>query len=435
MELRRLVLFFYCASMAVASYAADTVLPPGQVFGGIVEDDGRVLLVLESGGDSLFVRLKGDSVESFDLPGVEARSLAPLADGDMLLASLAGSKAEGNRAARLDIVDLRGDQIRYLRSLSVPVVGYHYELPAVSGDGRIWALEAADGAYTLGRFSRPRMGEAESPRFERVALGERVDLGKWEMGPDLVILDSDGPVVLSPWSEGAYILHFSEDASSPYILPVLFGDSVEEYEFRWQWKGRVLWARSSLYWKAYHLWDLGLSPFSFEEPYWVVEKTATEPHPLRGVVRVATKSGGGYRIEHVWRDPWSSTEGRRVSAWYQGEPPSSFGGLLREQDLFVSPNGRHAVVVEKRTKESADDQQTKPAEVTYARRIDLSPAPPTPSIKADSRSEAAEDRAHLTLLRKEYEAKQREEAAPAELVGSTEKADPDSGTEEGPPIR
>ena len=258
------------------------------------------------------------------------------------------------------------------------------------------------------------------------------------MEPGLVILDSDGPVVLSPWNEGAYILHFAENGSSPDVLPVLFGDGVEEYDFRWQWQERILWARSSLYWKAYHLWDMGLSPSSFEEPFWVVESTSTEPHPVRGIVRVANKrKAHSYRIEHVWRDPWSLTEERQVSDWYQGKPPSSFGPIVSEKDLFVSPNGRHAVVVEEIMEKNADDAQAKPVEISYARRVDLRLAPPLPSIEPDADAEAAKDRARFISLRRAYEAKNQEEAAVAAASGSSAatQAKGEAAAAEEPPPR
>lgn len=427
------VLFSCCAILATASFAVDTLLPPGQVFGGLVEDDGQSLLVLESGDSSFLVRLPGGRAEIIKLPGVKVRSLKSLADGNLLLSSLTRSRRGGSGGLleprgttkttaggtiSLDVVRLKRDEIQYLRGWSGPVTGYHYDLPAVSADGRMWALSTGDATLLLGRLGKRE--KARPDRFETVALGERVDLGKWEMGPDLVILDSEGPIVLSPWNEGAYVLHFAENGSTPYVLPILFGDGVEEYAFRWQWKERILWTRTSLYWKAYHLWDLGLSSASFDEPFWVVESASTEPHSVRGVVRVADTEAHGYRIEHLWRDPWSSAEERRVSDWYQGKLPSSFASIASEKDLFVSPNGRYAVVIVKRMKENVHDPQARPVRVSHARRVELRPAPRPPvSIDPDTDAEAARDGARLTALRRAQEAGSREEAATASTAESS----------------
>ncbi len=403
-----------------AAFADDMALPSGSVFGGFVEEDGDFLLLMQAGRDSFFVRSLGRRTEILPLPGIEARSLARLADGELLMSSLKGSKTAGDRTARLDIVKLRGTQIRYVRGLSTPVVGYHYELPAVSGDGRLWAMEAGDGSYSFGRLGKTGTGERTVTRVEDPAVGQRVDMGKWDMEPPApVVLDSEGPIVLTPWNEGAYILHFTENGSSPYILPILFGDGVEEYDFRWQWGEQVLWARSSLYWKAYHLWDFGLSPSSFEEPFWIVEREAAEPHPMRGIVRVTANEVGGYRIEHLWRDPWSLSEERRVSDWYQGRPPPFAPTVSGGSKLFVSSGGGHAVIVEERVESETGEPAAKPSRVQYARRVELRLEPLAPPTEPDAEAEGTADRARLTALRRAYEAKQREDAA---VVGEAESA-------------
>ena len=162
--------------------------------------------------------------------------------------------------------------------------------------------------------------------FRRTTRPRSWRRGWWPMAPGFVFLDSDGPVVLTPWSGGAYVLHFSANGSSPLAVPILFENGVEEYDFRWQWDERVLWARTSLYWRAYDLWDLGLSPLG-EEPFLVVENSTAEPHPERGAVRLATQ-GGRHRIEHVWRDRWSRVEENQCFG-VAFRPP---GGLVREPE-------------------------------------------------------------------------------------------------------
>ncbi len=268
--------------------------------------------------------------------------------------------------------------------------GSHAVPIVVSGDGKAWGIvDDAGTGFVFGRtMSRKRVARTETAEVGS-ARDAAVSDFKWTMAPDFVFLDSDGPVVLTPWSGGAYILHFRENGSAAYTVPILFDGGVEEYDFRWQWEERVLWARTSLYWKAYHLWDLGLSPMS-EEPFWVVERSSAEPHPERGIVRVVSRQGG-YSIEHLWRDPWSGVEERQVSDLYQGQTPLLIF-IAADNEVFVSPNGRHAVVVEARRAEEGDTR-------TYARRVDLRLAPPLPPLEPDREAEILADRKAMPWLR------------------------------------
>ena len=199
--------------------------------------------------------------------------------------------------------------------------------------------------------------------------------------------------MVAPWNKGAFIVHFSENAS-PVVRPVLFDNGVEEYSFLWQWEERILWAETSLYWKGYSLPDLGVAGIT-GEPIWVLDKDTAAPHPERGIVQVASRDGG-YRIEHAWRDPVAQVEERRASAWYREYPyPDASGRVWGRtppvgpwaNGVFVSADGRHAVAVEER--------RSSGVATSYARALTLRPVAPASPVEADREAEAAADREWL----------------------------------------
>ena len=254
--------------------------------------------------------------------------------------------------------------------------GMHFEyLHSVAPDGVFWG---AVGGGSLASFDRTQAPKAKNLRIESLVLGsERSDTEEWLSPPHPLILDSSGgPVVLVGWNyRGAYVVRFASDEGVSKVVPILFENDILEYGFHWQWAERVLWAETSLYWKAYHLPDLGLSGPP-NGPFWVVNKTLTAPHPERGIVRESERDGS-YRIEHVYRDPLTLIEERRVSDSYQGRPIAA-----------VSPSGRRGVLIEKRM--SAEG-----LEKSYARHIRLSGAPPLPAVEADIHAERDADRPNL----------------------------------------
>ena len=308
-----------------------------------------------------------------------------------------------DRVQHYDIVAIRGRDLETSWSWNskdaFPGVdpGNHGFHVVVSGDGRAW------GTGHGSSFSfRETGGRSLVTRKERFHVGrELTDIGKWTIfSPGFVYLDSAGPVVVAPWNKGAYILHFSENAS-PVVRPILFDNGVEEYLFKWQWEERVLWAETSLYWKGYALPDLGVSGMD-EQPIWVLDKDIAAPHPERGVVQL-TAGDGRYRVEYAWLDRVTQVEVRRASDWYRGEFVVTLGPLRRHgpgrlelprvavsprDGVFVSTNGQHAVLVERR--ERADG-----ARVSYARVVALRPATPAPPLEADREAEAAADRDRL----------------------------------------
>ncbi len=379
-------------ALSAVALAAEVELPSGEVAGGFVDDEGRALLVIRRSNDpadgSVVVQINGKRIRRVDMSGISVRYVSVLSDGRLLLS---GYRRDGQWDPVDEIIGIgRDGDLRVYWAFSSrefgsreygPAVGNHGVPVDVSGDGRAWGL--VDDSGTGFRFGRTLLRETRTKRTESADVGAERDVRtsgfKWPMAPGFVFLDSDGPVVLTPWSGGAYVLHFSANGSSPLAVPILFENGVEEYDFRWQWDERVLWARTSLYWRAYDLWDFGLSPLG-EEPFLVVGNSTAEPHPERGAVRLATR-GGRHRIEHVWRDRWSRVEENHVSEWRSGLPAA----------WFVSPSGRRAVVVETRESEGGGSRK-------YAEHVDLALAPHMAQTEPDLEAEISADRASMPWL-------------------------------------
>lgn len=350
---------------AGALYPEDLPLPPGEVVGGVVENDGRALLLMRRSRSvedgSFFVRLSGERARRIELPGSMARRLTPLAGGRLLVDSHKGPLRDGDWAFAYEILKLKGnDGVRHVwewNSRDFPVGAAEFPV-VVSHDGRAWGTVHA----TTFAFGGTRSDRAKATHLDRVhldELGARTDQWKWMSdSPRFVFLDSDGPVILTPWNNGAFVVHFTASGSN-YSVPVL-QDAEEEYGFRWQWSDRVLWALTERDWKAHHLWNLGLSRTS-DDPFWRVAG-AVEPHPERGIVRFSTREDKSHRIEHVWRDPWSLIEKRHASEWYRGPQPEDLV-LAGGRAVFVSSNGQRAVVVEDRAVDSVRG--------IFARRLNL----------------------------------------------------------------
>ena len=389
---------------------AESLIPlPGRVTGGFVESGGQGTLLVtdDERRASTLILMDGRGIQgTVDLPPKRvARSLTVLSDGRILLGSHDATKMY-DRTQHYDIVEIRGNELDTSWSWNskdaFPGVdtGNHGIRVVFSGDGRAW------GTGHGSNFSfRETGGRGLATRRERFDVGrELTDIGKWTIfSPGFVYLDSAGPIVVAPWNKGAFIVHFSESAS-PVVRPILFDNGVEEYDFRWQWEERVLWAETSLYWKGYALPDLGVSGMT-EEPIWVLAKDMAAPHPQRGVVQV-TAGDGRYRVEHAWLDRVTQVEVRRASDWYRGEHVLALGppGWRRphrsevprvtvspRDGVFVSANGQHAVFVERR--ERADG-----ARASYARVVDLRPTTPAAPLEADREAEAAADREFIGKL-------------------------------------
>ncbi len=349
---------------------------------------------------------------TIDLPPKRVgTSLTVLSDGRILLGSQDASTMN-RRPQHYDIVEIRGNELETSWSWNsrdaFPGIdngsdGFHV---IFSGDGRAWG-EGHGSSFSFGETG----GASLATRKERFDVGQVLtDIGKWTIfSPGFVYLDSAGPVVVAPWNKGAYVVHFSE-RGSPVVRPILFDNGVEEYHFRWQWEERILWAATSLYWKGYALPDLGVSGME-EEPIWVLDMNAAAPHPERGVVQI-TVGDGRYRVEHAWLDPVTEVEVRHASDWYEGESvlaplgqrPDRQEVRVSPRRVFISPNGRHAVIVERRyagytqTDHARERRYVAYTKTEYARVVGLAPTTPTPRLEADRNAEAAADREFIGKL-------------------------------------
>lgn len=410
-------------ALSAVPLPADVELPAGRVAGGVVDDKGRIVLVVRRtdhpADGSVLVKVEGKKTRQIGLPNMSVRRVSALPNGRLLLSG-SEIRSDGSWDAVDQIIGAgSGEKVRLhwkFSSREFDPLGNHGVPIDISGDGKAWGLVDERGTSFV--FGRTRSRNAKIGRADSADVGGERDVAnselKWPMAPGFIFLDSDGPVVLTPWTGGAYILHCSKNGSSPHVVPILFGDGVEEYEFRWQWEERVLWVRTSLYWRAYNLWDLDLSPMQ-EQPILTVGISSAEPHPKRGAVVLAAREGS-YRIEHLWRDPWSPVGERHVSDWYPGQPTA----------FFVSPGGRHAVAIE--TRESGEGESG-----THARRIELTSAPPLPSIRPDVEAEIAADRALMPWLQPRSEndnevprALEDARAAQSEAAGTREGSGPDA---------
>lgn len=384
---------------AGTAQSQDPIQLPGRVVGGLVDADAKGTLLVTDDADraSKLVLLDGPEMRaSIDLPPKRVgTSLRRLTGGRVLVGSQDATTMH-DRVQHYDIVEIHGADLKKLWSWkssdAFPGVdpGNHGFSVVFSGDGRAWGT-GGGASFSFGET----VTNSLAVRNERFEAGEELsDLRKWEdFVPPFLYLESAGPVVLSPWNKGAYIVHFSANGS-PMVTPVLFDNGTEEYSFLWQWDERVLWAESSLYWKGYELLDLGLSGVA-GEPTWVLEKSSGAPHPERGVVQLGSQDGA-YRVEHAWRDPLTGVEERRASAWLREyQTPDASGRLRRRKPsvspwasaVFVSADGGHAVVVEKR--------RFRGALASYAHALTLLPVPPVQPLEADRDAEVAADRERL----------------------------------------
>ena len=126
----------------------------------------------------------------------------------------------------------------------------------------------------------------------------------------------------------------------------------------------MLWARKGGEWLAYDLSNVRYDLAVPETPFLRRSAADGSPHPVRGFVQTE-KDEGRWRVRHSWRSPrFEKWREEHVSEWRTGPPP-----------LAVSPNGRHALVLESRSTEEGEA-------VTCASRFGLDLAPVDPPVPA-----------------------------------------------------
>lgn len=185
------------------------------------------------------------------------------------------------------------------------------------------------------------------------------------------IVDPEGLVLLASYATDLFLIRFRDygvDSLPVDHLRHVVDPRGGDLDVVWQPEDRVLWARKGSEWLAYDLRDVRYQLAVPEAPFLRRSAAHGSPHPMRGFVEVET-DGDRHRVRHSWRSPrFESREKTHVSEWRNGPLPAA-----------VSPNGRHALVLESRHTEEGEV-------VTHAGRfgLDLAPViPPVPALADD----------------------------------------------------
>ena len=190
------------------------------------------------------------------------------------------------------------------------------------------------------------------------------------------IVDSEGPILLASYAAHLLLVRFNDYGVDSWPVDHLrhvvhtHGGALDVV---WQAEDRVLWARKGDEWLAYDLWNVRYELAVPEAPF--LQRSAHgSPHPIRGFVEIE-KDGSRHRVKHSWRSPqFENWREEHVSEWREGRLP-----------VAVSPNGRHALVLESRSTEEGEN-------VTYALRFGLDLLPERPRTEAAaSRTDAHEE--------------------------------------------
>lgn len=224
-----------------------TALPRGTVVDGFLEDTGRALfLVRGDGATTAALQLTtGGELTSVDLPGLRyGRDHQQLNDGSFALRGIKDvSQTSGRGIPVHRILRLRPNgELRKLWEWE-DTSGCPELCPGISiaPDGEAWGLVEIDWKRWGG----------DEPDLWHYGLGDM--RGEAKVDRTVSVQFEDTAMKRGPF--------WREDE----------GD-VEE-EFRWQWDERVLWAKVKNEWRAYHLWNLGLSE-TLDGPFWRVEDSA-----------------------------------------------------------------------------------------------------------------------------------------------------------------
>lgn len=368
-------------------------MPSGGFRGGYVEDDGGTLLIVRRavGAGSHFLRLYPNRppftrvIEEIET-GFDRR----LTDGRLLLGGILPPYSRGGYGTVVyEIVRERVDGSVQLawRWKGDGDGRWRESRPEFSPDGQLWGdvSTLGTGPETSGRVfsfgfapsNETQLGiPVEFPELDRYFI----DLDK----PQFLILDSDGPLVLASYHNGAYVVRFDAAAVREFRY---LANEVESTGWRdnastqlylhWQPQERVLWGRGSASptWYAYDLNDVDLT---VAEPVraFLALTLRGRPQPQRGFVALV-QGEGRHRLLHLWFDP---RDGRRdiaiadvrsggaaavahASEWLTGSAPTA-GLHPWDRYSLVSPNGQHAIVIE------ADPSEAKRL---YARRLVMTP--------------------------------------------------------------
>lgn len=368
-------------------------LPEGRVVGGVLQDDGSAMIAITQGwgkeheATSVLFWNSDESARTMTVPSERARSVR-FAHGRIILTNCVSLPRFGSHCAW-------GYQIFAVNESGNAQLEWELDPREESSWDGAWADISHNGTawITMGGDERSRiftLGRSSSPAIERTGtvLFDYAEPHMPEMGlPPVFYLDVDRGIVLTPWSGGAYILTFGDDAvrSFPWLhhepKATQWADREREvawagFNFTWQEDQGVLWAMkydrdaedpalwpettTGRTWRAYDFRDVESPAELPDRPFWTIDvnavTTSGRPHPHRGFVQI-TSGPTAYRIAHSWRGADSEEPAENhLSDCQLGSP---------EGATFVSSNGGQAIVIEGATGGHR------------ARRIDLRLAPST----------------------------------------------------------
>lgn len=215
------------------------------------------------------------------------------------------------------------------------------------------------------QFSFGRTSSEKAQRTEVLELYPDVHREHDETAFEIV--DPEGPILLASYAADLFLIRFHDygvDSLPVNHLQHVVHPHGSDLDVVWQPEDRVLWARKGSEWLAYDLWNVRYELAVPEVPFLRRSAAHGSPHPVRGFVEMEN-DGSRHRVRHSWRSPrFENWREEHVSEWRSGPRP-----------VAVSPNGRHALVLETRNTEEGET-------VTYARRLGLDLAPVLPPIEA-----------------------------------------------------
>lgn len=390
----------FAALLTLATWvtqAADdgTQLPQGNLLGVggyLITDSGHVVVALDSsdvrGRMSVMVWKGGEPrTQTLELGG---KWLELLPDDRVLIYGYKlvegvdpyeDSYEHGDAYFVHQVYRIKGRELHLEREFEVSAVDVETSFTKVTSDFETWVRMA--NLYTRDRktgrirgvrgrhFTTGRTSSGKTRRSEELELYPATlrddDITAFE------IVDPEGPTLLASYGTDLFVVRFHDDGMQ--ALPVDHLRHVvhplgSDLDVVWQSEDRVLWARNGDEWLAYDLWNVRYELAVPEAPF-LRRSARGSPHPIRGFVEVEN-DGGRHRVKHLWQSPqFANWREEYVSEWRDGPLP-----------VAVSPNGRHALVLESRRTDEGEV-------LRFAHRFGLDFAPVLPPAEA-AQGEAGE---------------------------------------------
>lgn len=387
----RTVIFAALSTLAAwAVHAGDdgVLLPPGRVLvsGGCVITDsgqavvgldfpdvrGRMSVMVWKGGELLTQTLHVGGKWLWQLPDGRVGLYGyKLVDG---VDPYEDSYQHGDAFFVHQVYRIKGSELRLEREFEISADDVERGSTKVTRDFKNWVRMA--NLYTKDRktgriygvrgrhFTVGRTNSEKSRRTEALELYPDVQREHDESAFEIV--DPEGPTLLTSYAADLFVVRFHD--SVVHSVPVdhlrhVVHPRGGDLDVVWQAEDRVLWARKGDEWLAYDLSNVRYDLSIPEAPF--LRKSAHgSPHPIRGFVEIE-RDGNRHRVKHLWRSPqFANWHEEYVSEWRNGPAP-----------VAVSPNGRHALVLESRLAEDGES-------VKVARRFGLALAPVLPPVEA-----------------------------------------------------